>query len=197
MSEYAIMQREIYLVRHGLTEWSQNGRHTSFTDLPLLPEGIEECKLLKPYLEKISFSKIFTSPLKRARETCNLLGYSHSESVESDLTEWNYGILEGLTTPQIRRTIPDWTIFTHGSIQGESIADIQKRMNRLKEKICQNEGNILLFSSGHILRALTACWLDLPVEEGRKFLLSTGSLSILSYEKEDPVIKLWNFKPFF
>lgn len=184
---------EIFLVRHGETEWSKLGKHTGVSDIPLTENGIEEAKKLgDKFLRPESFEVIYSSPLLRALETCNASGYGNQVKIDNDLMEWNYGIYEGVPTTEIRKKIPNWTVFTHPVPNGETLEEITTRADRIVSKLRTIQTKALLFSSGHILRVLTARWLGLPGKEGACFTLSTNSLSILSYERENPVIKLWN-----
>jgi broad specificity phosphatase PhoE len=184
----------IYLVRHGKTDWSEQDKHTGLTDIPLNAEGKKQALHLKQELEKTTFSKVFSSPLIRAFETCKLAGFSSRAEINPDLVEWDYGDYEGFSTPEIRQTRPQWSLFKDGVENGETFAEISIRAHRVLEKVKNFEGNVLLFSSAHFLRVLTACFLGLSVKEGRLFLLSPASVSILGYERENPVILLWNFK---
>jgi broad specificity phosphatase PhoE len=178
---------ELYVCRHGETEWSKSGRHTSFTDLALTERGEEEARLLGKRLEGLEFNEVWTSPLLRARMTCELAGFDGV--VVDDLTEWNYGEYEGLTTDEIRKGVHDWTIFQHGAPGGESIEEVRKRADRVVER-CQRR--ILMFTSGHFCRVLAARWVGLPAEAGALIVASTGSLSVLGHARETRVIKLWN-----
>lgn len=184
--------RKIYLVRHGETEWTLSGRHTGLTNLSLTPHGEEQVKKLGKWLENLNFEKVYVSPLKRALETCKLCGFENKSQIVPDLVEWNYGEYEGLTHKEINEENPGWNLFIQGAPGGESVGDIGARANRLLTKFASIEGDLLLFSSAHILRVLAARWLGLPPSEGRLFLLSPASLSILGYERKTPVIHLWN-----
>ena len=182
--------REIYIVRHGETEWARDGKHTGLTDIPLTEKGEIGAASLGRRIEKIKFSHVFTSPLKRAKETCEICGFDGT--IDQDLVEWDYGAYEGMTSKEIQKTIPDWNIFTHGAPAGESVDMATARADRVIKKIENLEGNIALFSSGHFSRVLAMRWLELPLEKGIRFPLFTASLSILSYEKERRALKLWN-----
>ena len=186
------MNRKIYLIRHGETAWTVSKQHTGLTDIPLTEHGRTEAKQLGEKLKHLSFQKILLSPLARAVETCKLANFFQHAEIDPDLVEWNYGDYEGLTHEQIRKQDPNWSIFTKGAPGGESVADVGKRADRVLSKISQISGDVALFSSGHFLRLLAARWLNLPPSEGRLFFLSTASLSILGYERESPVILLWN-----
>lgn len=181
---------DVYICRHGETAWSLSGKHTSFTDLSLTDGGELEAKRLGEKLKSVSFDEVFTSPLKRARETCTLAGFE--AEVWDDLFEWNYGDYEGLTTPEIRKSVPDWTIFDYGAPGGESVEDVEARANGVVEKLKQMEGRILLFTSGHFSRVLAARWVGLPASGGRYLITSTATVGILGFSREEPVIQCWN-----
>jgi probable phosphoglycerate mutase len=182
---------EVWLVRHGETEWSRDGRHTSTTDLPLTEDGRRVAESLRGRLGQQTFSLVLTSPRERARETARLSGHAEA-SVDDDLTEWDYGDLEGLTTAQIRSTYPDWTIWDGPVPGGESAEDVAKRLDRVVARCRVADGPVLLFGHGHALRALAARWLDLPVSEGRHLRLDTATISVLGWERETPVVLRWN-----
>jgi len=184
----------LFLVRHAETEWSKNGKHTGLSDLPLIDTGRREAQELVHILAPYSFDKVFVSPLQRARETCLLAGYGNHALVLPDLVEWDYGKYEGLTTEEIHRKDPTWSIFTKGAPGGESVAEIEARVRRVLQKVEEVPGNVILFSSGHFLRALSAIWLGLTIQEGRLFALLPASLSILGFERSTRVILLWNKK---
>jgi probable phosphoglycerate mutase len=180
---------ELWLVRHGETEWSRDGKHTSTTDLPLTEEGEEVARSLAPRL-KASFDLVLTSPRLRARRTAELTGHPEAEPDE-DLAEWAYGDYEGRTTEEIRQTVPAWTVWSHPCPGGERADQVAARLDRVVGR-CQDVGRALVFGHGHALRALTARWLDLPVTDGRLFRLDTATLSVLGWERESPVILRWN-----
>ena len=180
--------KKIYLIRHGETLWTLAGRHTGFTDIPLTENGKKQAEKLKNALLGISFDIVLTSPLQRARETCNLVGLTKQAEVCDDLREWNYGKYEGLTSEEIAKIDPKWKLFSHGAPSGESLDDILQRADRILEKIVETSGNVAIFSSGHISRALIARWLHLPVQEGRFFYISPASISILGFEHNGPVV---------
>jgi probable phosphoglycerate mutase len=184
----------VYLARHGETEWSLSGQHTGLTDLPLTSHGEELAKKLAPRLAGMSFAKVFTSPLQRARRTCELAGFGAAAEIMPDLVEWNYGDYEGVKTSEIHKARPDWDLFKHGCPGGESVDQVAARATRVVEKLRAVDGDVLCFSSGHILRALAACWLGLGAAGGRYFVLGTTTLSALGYEHglDEPIIKLWN-----
>ncbi len=182
--------REIYIIRHGETEWARDGKHTGLTDIPLTENGEIHAASLGRRLERLKFSHVFSSPLKRAKETCTICGFD--PQIDEDLLEWDYGAYEGLTSEEIRKTLPEWNIFTHGAPAGESVEAVVKRAERFIKKLEGLEGKLAIFSSGHFSRVLTMCWLKLSLENGIRFPLSTASLSILGYEKKLRALKLWN-----
>jgi broad specificity phosphatase PhoE len=182
---------EVWLVRHGETEWSRTGRHTSTTDLPLTTEGERVALGLKERLGGLDFDLVLTSPLQRARVTAGIVGFPDAE-VDDDLVEWRYGDYEGLTTAQIRETVPDWTIWTHDAPAGETPQQVADRLDRVVDRLRGAPTRALVFGHGHALRALTARWLGLWVTEGRLFRLDTATLSTLGYERETAVILDWN-----
>jgi len=185
----------VYVARHGETAWSLSGQHTGFTDLPLTPNGERNAKRLGERLKGITFAKVFTSPLQRASRTCALAGFGAMAEVDADLVEWSYGEYEGRTSAEIHAERPNWDLFRDGCPGGESPAQVGERADRVVQRIRAIMGNVLLFSSGHFIRVLAARWLALgPGAAGRYFLLSTASLSALSYEHSlaHPVIRLWN-----
>jgi probable phosphoglycerate mutase len=184
----------IYLARHGETAWTVSGQHTGRTDLPLTPRGEDNARRLSERLKGMTFSRVFTSPLQRARKTCELAGYGSVAEIDPDLVEWNYGNYEGKRTAEVRQERPDWQLFRDGCPGGESVADVGARADRVLARLRSLQGDLLLFSSAHFLRVLAARWLGLDPSGGRYFVLSTATLSILGYEhsKADPVIRLWN-----
>ena len=185
----------VYLARHGETEWSLSGQHTGKTDLPLTPRGQRNARRLGERMADLSIAQIFTSPLLRARTTCELAGFGAKAEVDPDLVEWDYGDYEGLTSKQIHQERPGWQLFRDGCPGGESVAQIQARADRVVARLRSLDANTILFSSGHFLRVLAARWLGLEASEGRLFLLTTATLSALGYEHDDPldpVICLWN-----
>ena len=185
-------EQRVYLLRHGETEWSLNGRHTGVTDVPLTENGRVAARLLRPILAEVTFLLVLTSPLQRARETCELAGLGQFASVEPDLIEWNYGEYEGLKTEQIRLTRPGWSVFRDGCPGGETPDQIGARADRVLNTIRATEGNVALFAHGHILRVLAARWINLSASCGENFLLDTGTLNVLGYYRESPAFKIWN-----
>jgi broad specificity phosphatase PhoE len=182
---------ELWIVRHGETEWSASGRHTSTTDVPLTPAGEEAARALGGQLAGTTFDLVLTSPRQRARRTAELAGFPDAE-VDDDLTEWAYGDYEGVTTRTIRETVPDWTVWTHPSPGGETGAEVGRRLDRVVARVRAHGGRVLVFGHGHASRVLAARWLAQPVEEGRFFRLDTGTVSVLGYEHEFPVVARWN-----
>jgi len=184
----------VYLARHGETAWSLSGQHTGLTDLPLTERGERNARRLAERLKGLSFNKVFTSPLQRAVRTCELAGFGGRAEVDRDLLEWNYGEYEGRRTADIHAERPDWQLFRDGCPGGESPQQIGLRADRVVKRMRELQGNVLVFSSGHILRVLSARWLGLEPAAGKYFLLSTASLSALGYEHNlsQPVIQLWN-----
>ena len=184
----------IYLARHGETAWSLSGQHTGLTDLPLTDRGKRNARRLAERLKGMSFDKVFSSPLQRAIRTCELAGFGDRAEVDRDLLEWNYGEYEGRRTAEIRAERPDWELFRDGCPGGETPQQIGARADRVVKRIGEIQGNVLIFSSGHILRVLSARWLGLEPAGGKYLLLSTASLSALGYEHNlfQPVIQLWN-----
>ena len=179
---------KLYLCRHGETEWSLSGQHTSVTDLPLTEKGRAQVSSLKKHLENIPMQAVFSSPRKRALETCCFSTYE----IDPHLQEWNYGEYEGKTSSEIREKRPGWDLFRDGAFKGESPEDVKKRADLVLQKVRGLKGNIALFSHGHFLKVLAARFLGLEVEKGNLFALSVASLSILGEEKGKSVIFLWN-----
>lgn len=184
----------VYLARHGETAWSISGQHTGLTDLPLTERGERNARRLGDRLRGLRFTKILTSPLQRTTRTCALAGFGRFAQVEPDLLEWNYGEYEGRRSVEIHAERPEWSLFRDGCPGGESPAQVGARADRILRQIQPLKGDVLLFSSGHFLRVLAARWLGLEVDAGRFFLLSTASLSALSYEHKlsEPAIRLWD-----
>ena len=184
----------IYLGRHGETEWSLSGQHTGLTDLPLTEHGEQSARALGERLIGLKFAKVFTSPLQRARRTCELAGFGDVAEVDSNLLEWNYGEYEGRRSVEIHAERPDWQLFRDGCPGGESPDQVGARADAVVSRVRTIGENVLLFSSGHFLRVLASRWVGLEPAGGRLFLLSTASLSALGYEHNlsQPVIRLWN-----
>ncbi len=184
----------IYLARHGETEWSISGQHTGMTDIPLTSRGESNARSLGQRLNGLTFDVVLTSPLVRAAKTCELAGFGSVAQTDDDLVEWNYGEFEGQTTKAIRAQRPDWDIFRDGCPDGETLAEIAIRANRVIQRIRAAGETVLIFSHSHFLHLFAACWLGLPPQTGRHFFLDAGALSILGYHHDlnDPVVRLWN-----
>ena len=185
----------IYLVRHGETAWSLSGQHTGRTDIRLTARGEDQARQLGGRLREIELARVWSSPLWRARGTCELAGFADVVEIEPALMEWEYGEYEGVTSAEIRRRRPEWNLFEHGAPGGESPDEISQRVDGVVARLRAVAGNVAVFSHGHYLRALAARWIGLPVRAGQRLLLHTGSLGVLSCEHgnvEEPVIALWN-----
>jgi len=185
----------LYLARHGETAWSLSGQYTGLTDLPLTDRGQRNAKRLGERLRKLTFEKVFSSPLQRAMQTCDLAGFGSVVQVDPDLVEWDYGQYEGRRSAEVHAENPDWELFRDGCPGGESPQQVATRADRVVRRVRDIQGNVLLFSSGHFMRVLTSRWLGLsPSVNSKYFMLTTASLSALGYENERsrPVIRLWN-----
>ena len=184
----------VYLARHGETAWSLSGQHTGLTDLPLTERGERNAGSLGDRLRGLTFARIFTSPLQRARRTCELAGFGDKAEIDRDLVEWNYGDYEGRTSADIHQERPGWHIFRDGCPGGETPAQVGARADRVVRRVRAVQGDVLLFSSAHFLRVLAPRWLGLEPAAGRFLVLSTASLSALGYEHNltEPVIRLWD-----
>ena len=184
----------IYLARHGETAWTISGQHTGLTDLPLTPVGENNAKKLGHALKGLSFARVFSSPLRRASQTCELAGFRASVEFLHDLVEWDYGEYEGRTSAEILAERPNWQLFRDGCPGGESPQQVAARADRVVDLVRSVPGNVLLFSSGHFLRMLAARWAGIDIVDARSLMLSTGSLSVLGYEGSlaRPAIRLWN-----
>jgi probable phosphoglycerate mutase len=183
---------ELWLIRHGETEWSLSGAHTGRTDLPLTPAGEKQAAAIGRSLAGRPFAQVLTSPLRRARETCRIAGYDAMARVEPSLAEWDYGAYEGRTTTDIRQNAPGWSIWAGGAPGGETIDQVATRARAVIGLALEAGGDAVLFAHGHVLRILAACWLGLPATAGQLLALGTASLSILGYERETRVIVRWN-----
>lgn len=192
MAESLQESREVFLVRHGETEWSVSGQHTGTTDIPLTENGRRAAKQLSSVLAKTLFAHVLTSPLQRARQTCELAGLAERAQVDRDLLEWNYGDYEGLTPAEIHRRAPGWLIFNDGCPGGESPEQVGARVDRVIAKLRASTGRTALFAHGHVFRVFVARWLGLPPTHGRHFLLDTATLNILGYYRDIPAVKCWN-----
>jgi len=192
------MLHRVFLARHGETDWSKSGRHTGRTDLALSAQGELNARRLAGPLSGIGFARVLTSPMRRARRTCELAGLGAGAEVEPDLAERDYGAYEGLTSAEILARRPGWRLFKEGCPGGESPARVEARADRLIARLRAMDGNVALFSHGHFGRALAIRWIGLPIGDGDRLLLDTASLGILAYERGDPaepVIALWNSHP--
>lgn len=185
------MADEVWLVRHGETEWSRVGRHTSVTDLPLTDEGERVAATVGDRLAGEEFALVLTSPRLRARRTAELVGHPGAE-VDEDLVEWAYGAYEGVSTPTIRESVPGWSVWTHPVPGGESAQQVTARLDRVVARARAVDGRVLLVGHGHALRALAARWLGLPVGDGRLLRLDTATVSVLGHERDTPVVLRWN-----
>ena len=185
-------EQKVYLLRHGETEWSRGGKHTSVTDIPLTETGRMAARRVRPVLAKEAFALVMTSPLQRARDTCELAGLGAQAMIEPDLVEWNYGAYEGLTTKQIQLARDGWSLFRDGCPGGETPDEVAARVNRVIAKVRATEGNVALFAHGHVFRVLAALWINLPPIYGEHFLLDTATLSVLGYYYDSPALKIWN-----
>ena len=183
---------QVALIRHGETEWSMSGQHTGLTDIPLTENGRRVAQLLKPILGGVAFARVWTSPMRRARETCERAGLGEVAEVDRDLMEWNYGAYEGLTSEQIRAHAPGWVIFRDGCPGGERPAEMGARVDRVIARVRAVDGDVALFAHGHFFRTFVARWLGLPVAAGGHFLLDTATLSILGSYQDLPAVKRWN-----
>lgn len=185
----------LYLVRHGETEWSLTGQHTGRTDIPLTPHGEQNARKLGERLRGLTFATAFTSPRLRAKQTCDLAGFGAVAIVDEDLAEWDYGEYEGLKTSEIRQKRPGWFLFRDGCPGGESVEQVGARADRVLARLQAVGGDVVVFSHGHMTRVLAARWLGLPPNHARYFLCSAGAVGILSHEHnsgDEPALKLWN-----
>lgn len=180
--------KQLYLCRHGETDWTISGQHTGTTDVKLTEKGSAQAKLLKKRLERVPFDAVFTSPLSRAKDTCD----DPKAIIDPNLVEWNYGDYEGITSKEIQEKNPGWNLFKDGAPNGESIADVGKRADAFLKKAREYEGNVLAFSHGHFIRVIAARYLGLDASQGKIFLLSVAALCILGTDHKNPAIALWN-----
>jgi probable phosphoglycerate mutase len=188
----AVSEQEVHVVRHGETAWSLSGQHTGVTDIPLTENGRAVARRLQPILAKSSFALVLTSPLSRARQTCELAGFGDRAVVERDLVEWNYGEYEGLTPKQIHARRPGWMIFRDGCPGGETPEEVGARADRVIARVRATRGDVALFAHGHVFRILVARWIGLPATSGQHFLLDTATLNILGHYRDIPAVKVWN-----
>jgi broad specificity phosphatase PhoE len=183
---------KIFVLRHGETEWSLSGRHTGTTDLPLTENGRRLAERMRPVLGKETFASVLVSPMRRARQTCELAGLGEKAVIDQDLMEWNYGAYEGLTTAQIRENSPGWVLFRDGCPGGETAGQVGARVDRVIARARSAGGDVALFAHGHVLRVLAARWIELAATAGQNFLLDTGALSVLTGYQGAPAVQLWN-----
>jgi broad specificity phosphatase PhoE len=183
---------QLWLIRHGETEWSLSGAHTGLTDLPLTANGELQATAIARKLSGQEFSLVLASPLQRALETCRLAGYARAAEIDPNLLEWDYGEYEGLTSAQIRAGRPDWNLWRDGVPNGETVEQVAARAQLVIDRGLASGGPVALFAHGHVLRILTATWLGLPPSAGRLFALATATISVLGYERDQPVISRWN-----
>ena len=182
----------VFVIRHGETEWSLNGRHTGRTDLPLTDNGRRLAERMGPILSKTSFALVLVSPMRRARETCDLAGLGQEAVVDDDLMEWSYGAYEGLTSAEIKDKQPGWMIFRDGCPGGETPDEVGARADRVIDRARAAKGNVALFAHGHVLRVLASRWIGLAAAAGEHFLLDTGRLSVLGNYQGSPAVETWN-----
>ncbi|HLK65611.1 MAG TPA: histidine phosphatase family protein [Bryobacteraceae bacterium] len=186
------MTQQLWLVRHGETEWSKSGAHTGRTDLPLTDAGRENATAIRGLLGGRRFAMVLTSPMQRARDTCALAGYGDQAEVDPNLCEWDYGDYEGRTTLDIRKELPDWSLWVNGVPNGETIDQVATRADSVIARALQVDGDVALFAHGHILRILASRWVGLAPQTGRFLALTTASVSNLGYERATRVITRWN-----
>jgi broad specificity phosphatase PhoE len=184
--------RELWIVRHGETEWSRIGRHTGRTDLPLTPEGEAQARALRPTLASRSFGRVLTSPLRRARDTCWLAGLGEVAELVPDAVEWDYGAYEGKTRAEVLAEAPGWTIWTGPVPRGETVEDVAARADRVLAAADAADGDVLLFAHGHFLRVLTLRFLGLDPRLGARLALSPARLGVLARQGDVPVLGMWN-----
>ena len=185
-------RHQIWLVRHGETEWSRSGQHTGRTDIPLTETGRHQAEALGRHLGHRPFALVLTSPLARARETCKLAGYGDAAQTSDDLLEWDYGVYEGRTTRDIQAEQPGWSIWTAAIAGGEAVEHVGERVRRVIDRAAAAPGDVALFAHAHVLRILAACWLGLPPAGGRLLALGTAAISVLGHEHETRVVSVWN-----
>lgn len=186
--------QSIVVVRHGETEWSRENRHTGRTDVPLTEQGRAQARRLHVVLSSWAFAAVFTSPLSRAAETCSLAGYGDVAVTDADLIEWDYGEFEGKTSEEIREMHPGWRLFRDGVAGGESLESVAARADHVISRARAVDGDVLLFAHGHILRVLTAVWVELPAESGERFTLSAAGVGVLGYEHDWTSLRRWNIE---
>jgi probable phosphoglycerate mutase len=187
-------EQSVVVVRHGATEWSLAARHTGRTDIPLTEQGRAQARRLHSVLSSWTFAAVFTSPLSRAVETCALAGYGDAAVADADLIEWDYGEYEGKTLDEIRRVHPGWRLFRDGVVGGESLSAVAARAERVISRARAVDGDVLLLAHGHILRIVTAVWLELPAENGERFTLNAAGVGVLGYEHDWTSLQRWNIE---
>jgi probable phosphoglycerate mutase len=185
-------QMEVVLVRHGETEWSRDHRHTGRTDVPLTAEGRRQAERLSDALAEWNFTRVLSSPLSRALDTCRLAGYGDRAELSDALLEWDYGEYDGETTDRIREARPGWNLWRDGCPGGETVADVGARVDPLVSELKDSERDVVLFAHGHVLRVLAARWVELAPEAGARFWVATATISVLGFERETAVFKRWN-----
>ncbi|WP_213803359.1 histidine phosphatase family protein [Granulicella sp. dw_53] len=184
---------ELWLIRHGETEWSLSGAHTSRTDIALTDHGRKRAEELRDYLAPTKFDAVFVSPMQRARETCRIAGFGDVAVVDEGLKEWDYGVYEGKTTAQIRAEVPGWSVWKNEIVGGETAEHVGERADGvIARALAAGSGKVALFAHAHILRILAARWIGLDATGGRLFALGTGSVSVLGWERETRVVEAWN-----
>jgi broad specificity phosphatase PhoE len=198
LADGAQVGTQLWLVRHGETEWSASGKHTSRTDVSLTDKGREQATALARHLAETEFCAVFESPMQRARETCRLAGFGERAVVDRDLCEWDYGVYEGRTTREIQQEIPGWSVWTNAITGGESLEQVGARADRMIAAALRAAGakpcNVVLFGHAHILRILAVRWMGLTPESGSVLALGTGSVSVLGWERETRVLQRWNLE---
>jgi len=182
----------VFVIRHGETDWSLDGRHTGTTDLPLTDNGRRLAERLKPVLARNAFSLALCSPMRRARETCELAGFGDTAVIDADLVEWNYGDYEELTSEQIHEVAPGWLIFRDGCPAGETPDQVAARVDRVIARSRAIDGDVVLFAHGHVLRVLAARWIELTALGGQHFVLRTDTVSVLGFYRDIPALRVWN-----
>jgi broad specificity phosphatase PhoE len=192
LGSITLRMNELWLIRHGETAWTLSKQHTGRNDIPMTEAGEKDASALKHLLNGKTFQEVYVSPLRRAQDTCRLAGYSSGAKITPEIMEWDYGDYEGRTPEEIRREIPDWTIWTYGCPGGETIDDVANRAKKIISNFTEIHGDVALFSHGHFLRILTACILELPPATARLLMLDTSSISILARDNGRMVIKNWN-----
>jgi len=192
MSASTTAKHRLFVIRHGATEWSRSGQHTGHTDIPLLPDGEAQARATGELLADHEFALVLTSPLQRARRTCELVGLADQSEIEPNLIEWDYGDYEGITSAQIHESVPGWTVWTGAVPGGETIDQVAARADAVIERALTADGDTIVFAHGHILRLLTARWCELDPAEGRRFVLDPATLCVLGWEHESRAILQWN-----